>query len=278
MALIAHKKLFYINSQNKLTGTNSRFTVNIPFFKEDNFDRVAVLNCTVPKSFYNVRAGQNSFTLTEGLQSTVIVIPPGNYSRRSLQKTLQDQLNASSPTPLTYTVSWPTPTQVNTGKFTFTCSNVGGIQPIFVFTDKLYRHLGFDKNSSNQFSSFSLISKNVINLQSDNVLYIHSDIASNGEDDILQEIWAAAGNPDYSNIHFENFDLEAYSKQLVSKTKTNYYFYLTDQDQKEVDLNGVNWNLTLILFRHNEFWQMNKQYIKYQLLKEDQHVETEEKI
>ncbi|EFA77429.1 hypothetical protein PPL_12645 [Heterostelium album PN500] len=55
-----------------------------------------------------------------------------------------------------------------------------------------------------------LKSLNVINLQGDNVLYIHSDICTNGNDDILQEIYASSGIPDYSYIYWKNTDVQSY--------------------------------------------------------------------
>ena len=263
---ITHRKIFYINSKNRIAGTNSRFTFSLPFYPSDNFDRVAVLQCTIPKSFYLIKNGLNTFTLTEGAFITTITIPVGNYTRRSLQDTLQTLLNNAS-SGITYTVSWPSSTEPLTGKFTFTCSNFGGIQPIFTFDSIVAEPLGFDINSTNQFSNFSLTSANVINLQAENVIYLHSDICTNGNDDILQEIFVT-GDPSFANVTFQNFDVEAYSKVLVSKSKNCYYFYLTDEDGNEIDLNGVGMNVTLILYTYNNYFQMQKEFIKYQLLKE----------
>ncbi|EGG19726.1 hypothetical protein DFA_00304 [Cavenderia fasciculata] len=255
---ITHKKLFYINSHNRISGTNSRFKYSITYYPQDKFDRVALLQATIPKSFYTVRKNLNSFTLIEDDQSTVITIPIGNYSRKSLQDTLEKKLNELSPNQVKYAINWPTSQQPNTGKYIFTCASTRDIQPVFSFTNQLFRHLGFDKDTKNQFVNNVLVSTNVINLQSDNVLSIHSDLCSNGDDDILQEIYSAAGSPDFSNIHWQNYDLEAYSKQLVSNTKTSFTIYLTDQDGNEVNLNGVNMNLTLILFKHNDVSQLSK--------------------
>lgn len=278
MSLITHKKLYYINSKNRISGTNSRFTINIPFTNEDNFDRVAVLQATIPKSFYLVQSGQNTFTLTEGVSSVTITIPIGNYSRRSLQDTVQDLLNTASPFGLVYTVTWPAVNEANTGKFTFTCNN-GGIQPIFTFSDNnIAQYLGFNPSSSYQFSAYSLTSANVINLQNNNIIYLHSDICTNGNDDVLQEIYTAAGDPTYSNIHYENYDFEAYSKQLVSKSKTLYEFYLTDKNQIEVDLNGVDFHMTLVLFKHNDISQLMREWIRWMLHREGEVIEVTDQI
>ncbi|KYQ93233.1 hypothetical protein DLAC_05879 [Tieghemostelium lacteum] len=272
MSLITHKKIYYINSHNRTNGTNSHFTTNIVFYPQDKFDRVVLLQATIPKSFYTVRRNLNTFTLTEGLQSSTITIPIGNYSRKSLQDTLQTLLNQSSPNNIIYSINWPNSKQPNTGKYTFTCSNVNNIQPIFTFTDKLFRQLGFNENTSNQFNNYILESTNVINLQSDSVIYIHSDICTNGVDDVLQEIYTSAGNPDFSNIHWENYDVESYSKQLVSGTNTTFTIYLADQDGNEINLNGVNMNLTLMLYKHNDISQLTRGYINYRLEKDNETI------
>jgi hypothetical protein len=272
MSLIEYKKTFYINSGNRISGTNSRFTVNIPILPTDEFDHVSLLQATIPKSFYQVRNTLNTFTLTEGAQNVTITVPRGNYSRRSLQSTLANLLTSNSPNGIVYQLLWPDSSSTQTGKFTFTCSNVGGIQPIFTFGNGMYKQMGFEKNSSNQFVDFQLESVNVINLQPDSLLFIHSDICSNNNanDDILQEIYVAAGTPDYANIHWENYDIESYSKTLVSKAKTTYTFYITDEDGIEVNLNGVHVNLTLVFYKKNVYYDMMKNYIKYILHKEDE--------
>ncbi|KYQ88908.1 hypothetical protein DLAC_11815 [Tieghemostelium lacteum] len=95
-------------------GTNSKFQYSVTFYPQDKFDRVAVLQATIPKSFYTVRRNLNTFTLTEGLDEVVITIPIGNYSRKSLQDTLQTILNESSPHNISYSIFWPTSKQPNT--------------------------------------------------------------------------------------------------------------------------------------------------------------------
>jgi hypothetical protein len=269
MSLISHKKIFYVNSKNRLSGTNSDFAINLPLDPTDDFDRVSVMQASIPKSYYLIQDGLNTFTVTEDVTSTTITIPPGNYTRRSIQVTVENLLNGIGVR--TYSVSWPSVESAATGKFTFTVNNIGGVQPIFTFSDNnIGEVLGFDLNSSNQFSGFSLVSTNVINLQLETTLYLHSDICTNGHDDVLQEIYSS-GDASYSNIVFQNFDLEAYSKKLVSKNKQYYTFKLTNEDGQPIDLNGVSMQLSLILFKHNDIYGYQKQFIQYQLLTEQQN-------
>eukprot|EP01133_Synstelium_polycarpum_P018159 gene18159-21717_t len=234
---ITNKKLYYINSKSrpKTSTSTSHFTFTLDDDSQNNHDRVVVLQAIIPKSFYTVRRNLNTFTLVETTDTssidTTITIPFGNYSR---------------------SVQWPTSKQPNLGKFTFTCSGGGEDMISFVFGNSLFRHLGFNHDSTNEFQKdpitgfMTLQSTNVINLQSDNVLYIRSNICTNGSDDVLQEIYSASGSPDYSNIHWINPDPESYCKKLTSNKQNSFTLYLTDQDGNVVNLNGVDLNITLI--------------------------------
>jgi len=271
--LTEHSKIYYINSNDRISGTDSRFTISIPYYPQDNFNTVCVLQAVIPKSYYLIRPGLNTFTLQENFVNTTIIIPIGNYSRRSLESTVQNLLNANSPNSIGYTISWPSSTQPHTGKFTFTCTDIGGIQPIFIFDDnELSNRLGFQENSSNQFVGFQLQSTNVIDLQAQNIIYLHSDICNTDKDDILQEFYVSTGDADFSNIHYTVPDVEVYSKQLVSKTKQVYTFYLTDENSKEIHLNGINMGFSLLLYRKNNNDDIIKNYIQYKMLNEDKYI------
>ncbi|GAM17134.1 hypothetical protein SAMD00019534_003090 [Acytostelium subglobosum LB1] len=239
MSLITHKRIFYVNSLNRSSGTISHFTTSLETYEYDEFDRVAVLQACIPKSFYTVPRNRNTFTLIEYDVSALITVPVGNYSRLSLQDTITSLLNAASPGKYTYSITWPTSKQPNTGKYTFLCED-------------LFHHLGFEQDSTNYFVDGALVSTNVIDLQIENILYIHSDLCSNGSDDVLQE--------------------------LVSKTKKTFYIYLTDKDGVEIFLNGVDMNLTIILFRHNDIYDLTRQYINYLLVKDHESIEVDRNI
>ncbi|EGG15065.1 hypothetical protein DFA_09888 [Cavenderia fasciculata] len=128
--------------------------------------------------------GLNTFELIEDDQSTIISIPVGNYSRKSLQDTLEKQIECIVKQ-CKYAIGWPTSQQPNTG---------------------------FNKDSTNILESTNIYGAMEM---------------------MIQEVYSAAGNADFSNIHWQNYDVESYSKQLVSNTKTGFTIYLTDQDGNE---------------------------------------------
>jgi uncharacterized protein YcfL len=106
--------------------------------------------------------------------------------------------------------------------------------------------LGFDKNSSNSFVANVLTSDNVINLQKESTLYIHSDLVNNDDDNVLQDIFTS-NSSDYGRITYVNPDIRLNSKRITTIDNV-YRFYLTDENGLDINLNGLNWQMTLVLF------------------------------
>jgi hypothetical protein len=267
MSLITSSKLFYINSRDRVSGTDSDFLFQFQMPPDVKFNKVCVLQASIPKSYYLIQANE-SFTLTEGLNSANIVIPVGNYTRKSFSSTVQGLLNNSSPHGYTYTMTYPTSSLLpDTGKFTYTVSGNGGVQPIFTFvtSNDVWDHLGFANGSTNTFVANSLVSTQVINLQKESTLYIHSDIANNGSDNILQEVFSTQ-SADYSSIVFQQYNIEGYSKDIVGNSNNVYRFYLTDENSTGIDLNGQNFNFTLLMYKKNNVYDMIKQFLKVETL------------
>lgn len=238
--MFTDKELLYIDSKNRSSGTDSNFTYTIPY-TVTKYDYVAVLDASIPKSYYIVQSGQNSFVVRENGVDTTITLTPGNYSRKSLQASLIALLNTRV---YQYSIASPSINDVDTGKFTFTVTaNVD--QPTFTFSSVLAERLGFLKTSYT-FSANTLTSPNVINLTAENDIYIHSSICQNLHNDILQHVLATT-DPTFSYISFKSHDVLAYSKKY-SNIGNTYTFWITDENQINLDLNGINCSFTLMLF------------------------------
>jgi hypothetical protein len=267
MSYINSKTIFIINSSNRSTGTHSSFSYLLDIPREKAPNKVVVLSCLIPKSFYTVQTGENTFTLSENSVINTVTLPIGSYSRRSFQTQLEIALNAAGA--YTYVVSYPTTTtQADTAKWTITVTGNGGIQPIFIFSgDDLYEKLGFNRDSSNAFTGGSITSVNCIKIQAEDACFIHSDICSNNVDNILQDIYAAAGNAAFSNIYYQCTDAQANSRDITINTSNMYNFYLTNEDGEAIDLNGQNMIITLMVYKENDIYNVIKDFIKYQLIK-----------
>jgi hypothetical protein len=259
------KKLFYVNSRNRTNGTDSDFTYNFDFGNLQP-THVVLLQCNIPKSYYVVRSGQNTFTLTEeNTDSVVISITPGNYNRTTFKQTVNSLLTSNSPNGYTYTITVPSGIGGDSGKYTYTC--VGHtLQTKFITAsdNNIFELLGFDEGSTNTFVAGSLTSTNVTKLTKEDTIFIHSDLVGGHNNNVLQEIYSVE-NSDYSNIVFQNFATDFYEKQIISNGSNNYRFQLQNEDGEHIDINGLNWNMTLCFYLKDNTSDMFRQYMKYNM-------------
>lgn len=269
MTFYENKKLFYIDSKKRTGGTDSNFTIELNIEPDDEMDHVVVLGCLIPKSYYLIQVNQNFFDVEElpGVQFPVY-LTPGNYSRRSLANTLQAELNAESPNGFKYEITYASPSQPDDGKYIFKVSNNGLIQPKFIFYNHLNEVLGFNKNTIYNFTDNQLKSVNVINLQLENSIYLHSDICQNDNNNVLQDIYASSGEANFSNIHYTCPDILAYSKKMTNSNNNKFTFYILDEDDNEIYLNGLNIIITLMCYKLNPVFKMLKGFIRLQALKD----------
>lgn len=247
------KAIYHINSALRLTGTDEDFSYRIELPPDNRFTHICLLQASIPKSYYLFIDGRNSFILEEdGLQETII-IPEGNYNLIGLANTLKDLLdNASTNMGHNWKYNYApfVKNQKDTGKFTFTV-NFATSQPKFIFGDYCYEQLGFIPGSTNEFVADSLTSTNVIKLQREDCLYLHSDICRNNpKSNVLQEIYL--NNVDFSNITYSCIDVEANSHPLVSNTREVFHFTLTDEFGQIIRLNGLNMNFSILLYEKDQ--------------------------
>lgn len=251
------KEIIYINSLNRSSGTDANFTYSIKLNPLIKYDKVVLLSACIPKSYYLIQDGFNTFTLVENSATYIIALTPGNYTRTSVVKEIISQLNDSG-TSYTYNCVYQNILKTyDDGKLLFTIAGNGSDTPQFIFSDNLLNEvMGFDINSTNTFSvagsepSF-LKSTNVINLNQENTVFLHSDIIINREDDILQHI-IVADNTNYSYINFEqNRPLEC-SKEISRTNTQSFRFRLTNENNKELDLNGQTYNMVLMIYKSTD--------------------------
>jgi len=266
MSIISDKRIFYVNSRNRVSGTDSDFTYTFDY-KDKDYDHVVVLQASIPKSYYLVQEGRNTFFLNEDGNQTIVTVPRGNYTRSSFMAQLTTSLNAASYHNWVYIVTIPLlSTTGDTGLYTFSVAGNSGIQPQFIIQIALFEQLGFNENTTYTFTGDQLISVNVIKLQLEDTIYIQSDIASNGVDNILQEVFAM-DSPDFGNLIWVCPDIEAYSKQLGTNNSNVYRFYLTDEDGNLINLNGQNMVMTVMMFKKQNVYELIKKFIKLELMK-----------
>jgi hypothetical protein len=279
MSIIEDRLVFYINSAFRISGTDSDFTyfLKIPLGEIESYDNVCVVQAQIPKSYWIVNEPYNTFQLKEDAVTVTITIPPGNYNRKSFATTISSLLSASSPNTLTYTITYPnSQSAVDKGYYTITVINSGllPISIIFPSVTYAYQFLGFNAGTTNSFtrvgvtSTYTLTSKNVIQLIAEDALYIRSDICDNrGTSDVLQDIYSG-DNPNFSAVVFQTPSVEACSKKLSSNNKNVYRFTITDEYGVPINLNGVNCLITLMIYKQQDVYKSIKGAINYYLMQE----------
>mgnify|MGYP006286284945 CR=1 FL=1 len=264
MSLSEEQIIIHINSNERLQGTHSEFSARVELPRDKSYDSVCLLQAYIPKSYYLVQEGRNSFILEEDSTQVDIIVPIGNYSRRSLQTKLNFLLNSISPNNWVYQVSYPNiNSEPELGKFTFTVSN-NTSQPKFIFNNSFAEILGFNKNSDNSFSLDILVPPNVMNLQIENTVYIHSNICNTGNSDILA---LAIGNNDNSfrYISYQVNNVEASTCRLLTRDKNTYNFILTNENNEVLNTNGINVILVLLIYKKNPFYDRGLKYMRYKI-------------
>lgn len=238
-------RIFYINSRNRTSGADGDFMYEIDL-KSLDVTHAVILQAYIPKSYYLIDAKKNTFELAEGKDVATVTIDPGSYSRSSFKSQLQTRLNEASPNGWAYSISNPTTSEAETGKFTFDVTGNGGEQPAFNIGSSLWEQLGLNPDTVNTFESNSLTSTNVINLQSEQTLFIHSDLIQDG-DAVLQEIYSS-NSLNFSGISFQNPAPDMYAKKISTTNSNSYRFYLTDENANPINLNGLNIVFTLCVY------------------------------
>jgi hypothetical protein len=273
-------QIVYVNSRDRLSGTDSNFTYNVQLKPQNDFDRVVMLSTAIPKSYYAVQNGYNTFTLSENGSSITITVPQGNYTRKGFANQLTTLMIAASATlgnNFTYSVTYPKNSfVVDTGFYNYTVSNNGTVQPEFIFGSQsenfIYLCMGFNPSSTNVFVANSLSSVNVINLQAEDAIFVHSDVCVNYNNNILQEIFSNGGPLSYSIINWFNPNIAAYSKKLAGNQDNIFRFYITNEDGVNINFNGVNVQFTLLFYHEDSIFNRLKafmQYISFVLFKTD---------
>lgn len=263
--MISKSQIYYIDSSKRLTGTETDFTYRLNINGE--YTHCCVLQAIVPQSYYLVRNGLNKFKINENGVILEITIPRGNYNAISFRNKVKELLNSSCQ--YDYEIILPNSTQEsNTGKYTFTVSGNGGVQPSFIFEDDslLYEQFGFPRDSINTFVDNKLDSQNVVKFVPEDTVFIHSSICADDNNDILQEIYNG-NSAQFGNIVYRCEDFQAYSKPIRSVNANIYSFKVTDENSFVLNTNGSNVMITLLLWKKDNIADILKNYILFEISK-----------
>jgi hypothetical protein len=109
-----------------------------------------------------------------------------------------------------------------------------------------------------------LTSLTTLNFGAESTLFIHSDIADNGDSDVLQEIYAG-NTQSLSYITYQCTAPEMYSKTLQTNQSSIFRFSLTNEKKQLLNLHGVDMQLTVCLYKKDDTNELIRKYIQYRV-------------
>ncbi len=136
------EKIIVINSRDKISGTNSNFTIQLQDSISQEVLKILVKDIFIPNQFYNVDADNNTLDLNQNSLGVVqAIIPAGQYNIDALIVALKTAIDAVLIGSVTVAITKNT----NTNQLTFTFS--GGLPAndnvSFVDTSTIKELIGF---------------------------------------------------------------------------------------------------------------------------------------
>jgi len=246
MSLFQLKFYHIVDSSDRVSGSTNNFIINIPMPNDNEYNRIILNSAIIPKSFYLIRDGYNTFILKEGINLWTVSIPIGNYTLTEFTTQIQALLDDHTFIQFTYVMTF----SKRLGKFTWIISNNSGVQPSFIFTTNVFEPMGFDKNTTNTAVGNVLTSTNIINLNPNEMIYVCSDLVNNSENQILEAI-PMSNIPDYSYQYYQNTSTHTI-KELTNNRNQTFTFQIKDSFHRLLDLNGKNIVFTICCHKeHN---------------------------
>ena len=264
---------FNITSRNRNSGSTNDFNINLdlPTDLISKFTHISITDISIPKSFYQIEQGRNNFTLYEDDVLININLPEGNYTKQQLYTYLKFEMTLQSLNAVEYNVL-DVQSSFDTGKLKITANKPLVNKKLLFSKNDLYQFMGFNYDKEYFFID-QIISDNVINLNSEDVLLLHSNICSSNNNDniggsnVVCSIYSC-GHVNYSYI-IKSYDLIYNMKPFIKNSL--YNFYLTNENNDVINLNGVDFNFVLNIFTYtpnNNIYKKINDLINYSLIKE----------
>ncbi len=264
---------YNITSKNRINGTTHNFNIaiDIPSDIINKINYVSITDISIPKSFYQIEYDYNTFRLYENDVLIVITLPPGNYSKNQLLTYLNLQMSLQSLNNVIYEIV-DEQTLYDTGRIKIKADKPLVLKKLLFSKNDIYQFLGFNYDIIYTFTT-ELISENIINLNSEDVILLHSNISSSNNNDqlvgsnVLSSIYTS-GQKNYSYI-IKSFDMIYNMKPFIKNN--NYNFYLTNENNQIINLNGIDFNFVLNIFTYtpnSNFYKKVNDIINYSLIKD----------
>jgi hypothetical protein len=239
----------HLNSEDAIRyySSTSYCEFSFPVYSIDSTSTfyASVVHASIPYSFYNINSSNNCLCYTNN-SSTIyrVYINPGNYTATTLLSQLQSILPSSFT--VTYSNTQNTFTFTNANTFTFIYNSLIGFSTCLAL-------LGFtltSQTSTVSGTTYTLTSNTLVNLASVRCICVNTSIHtgsiftySPNNQNILCSI--PVSTAPFSIITFDNPN--HYKVDLSTNIFNSIVIKLTDQAGNILNLNGLNWSITLQL-------------------------------
>jgi hypothetical protein len=227
----------YLDSVNADVN-NNEYTFNLPLLEVQDgyYLYFSIVNCTIPYSFYNINLNNNILNYKINNINYTLIIPIGNYSINNLVSYLNSQLPNFT---ITYSKIF--------NKITFTNS----LNDFILNASNFLLLIGF--NNSNYIStSRTLISPNCININYVRCINLISNIITynvNTSKNLVNNNNIICSIPvnTPANTLIQYLNTNNFRTNLFVNTLNKIVIKLVDNNNNIIDLNGLNFNLTVQL-------------------------------
>lgn len=247
------KRIIYLDSVNKTSGTNES-----PHFdihpKIDNVVGFEVLNFDMPfNSFYNITSLCNTFNWTDsGSNALTSTIPIKSYSETELANEIESVMNSDTIALDTYTVEYV----LQTGFITITENGSNFQLNISTTSNSLYSKIGFE---TDQTGATTYTGTKVVNINELFYIYLESkrikDILLDPPRDatcLSNALHRVKINADFKDKLDNTIQFPVFVNCNGDRL-TSIDIKMVDRDGNTVDLNGINWSITIQVFYEHKY-------------------------
>jgi hypothetical protein len=238
---MSNKKLIFISSASRNTGSISKFDTILPtsLFNWDDsteYGELTLVNFTAKQSYYNINSLKNSqFTYNDGNGDNTVTIPEGNYSVKDIATQLTTLLNAVA-TGIVWTIS----INLNTLKYNFVYTGTATSSPVFTPILHSFDILGF--NGVSRTITTPDVSDKIVSIGNEPAVFLHCnyvfgqnkliDHPQHNHPTNLDQIFAKIniiGTSFFGTITYEEGDYK-YTTRIPNTASTLVEFSIRDKE------------------------------------------------
>ena len=240
MSLTRDGMMITIDTSKRLgaMGTTSNFLVKVDLPYNSNFDSVALIEAQLPKAWHMIALPENYFNLN----AVNLFFTEGSYTIDTFAVELKKQLDSAGPAVFTVVfnyVTWKWEITVDTGN----PSILLGDTPV------LARMLGMAVDSTNVFVGSKLVSTRTVDFNRHRTLTLTSEMATNHTNSNVLHTFHTRGLVHGDVLTYRNNDIERSAKTLATANSTVFVFTLEGDDNKPIEMNGVDWSFTILCYK-----------------------------